>query len=319
MEVKKMHKLALVFAGQGSQYQKMGLDYIEANPKFLEKELTANKILGFDIREVLESDDGRINDTKYAQPLILFSSILAFETFKTLKILPDAVLGFSLGEYSALYATNIFGFEDMMKIILKRSQLMQECASKKPGKMAAILGLSKDVVDDICKVASRDGIVISANYNSPIQIVISGENRAVIRAMELAKEMGAKRVVELNVSGAFHSPLMSEAAEAFYQFIRMIPYQEPTYPIYMNTTALPLESNNLYHEMKRQIESPVYFEQSIKHMIENGITHFIEIGPGKVLSGLIKKIDINCEVINLDKYDDFINLKGWLTEHGFTK
>jgi len=314
-----MHKLALVFAGQGSQYQKMGLDYIEANPKFLEKELTANKILGFDIREVLESDDGRINDTKYAQPLILFSSILAFETFKTLKIVPDAVLGFSLGEYSALYATNIFGFEDMMKIILKRSHLMQECALKKPGKMAAILGLSKDVVDDICKVASRDGIVISANYNSPIQIVISGENRAVIRAMELAKEMGAKRVVELNVSGAFHSPLMSEAAESLYEFIKMIPYQEPTYLIYMNTTALPLESNNLYHEMKRQIESPVYFEQSIKHMIENGITHFIEIGPGKVLSGLIKKIDINCEVINLDKYDDFINLKGWLTEHGFTK
>ena len=284
-----------------------------------EKELTANKILGFNIREVLESDDGRINDTRYAQPLILFSSILAYETLKTHQVVPDAVLGFSLGEYSALYATNIFGFEDMMKIILKRSELMQECAFKKPGKMAAILGLSKDVVDDICKVASRDGIVISANYNSPIQIVISGENRAVYRAMELAKEMGAKRVVELNVSGAFHSPLMSEAAETFYQFIKMIPYQEPKYPIYMNTTALPLVSNNLYHEMKRQMESPVYFEQSIKHMIENGITHFIEIGPGKVLSGLIKKIDINCEVINLDKYDDFINLKGWLTEHGFTK
>lgn len=314
-----MHKLALVFAGQGSQYQKMGLDYIEANPMFIEKELAASKILGFDIREVLESEDGRINDTKYAQPLILFSSILAFETFKSLKIEPDAVLGFSLGEYSALYAANIFEFQDMMRIILKRSQFMQECAIKKPGKMAAILGLSKEVVNDVCKVASKEGVILAANYNSPIQIVISGDSHAVLKAMELAKEMGAKRVVELNVSGAFHSPLMNDAAESLYHYVKTIPYQEPKYPIYMNVTAKPLEPNKLYQYMKLQIESAVYFEQSIKNMIENGITHFIEIGPGKVLSGLIKKIDINCEVTNLDKYEDFINLKGWLIENGFTK
>ena len=314
-----MHKLALVFAGQGSQYQGMGLDYIENSPLFKEKELTASKILGFNIKDVLQSDDGKLNETKYAQPLILFSSILGYETFKTLNVEPDAVLGFSLGEYSALYASNIFTFENIMKIISKRSLFMQECAIQNPGKMAAILGLTKEVVDDVCKVASRDGVVISANYNSPIQVVISGENNALYKAMELAKEMGAKRVVELNVSGAFHSPLMHHAAEELYQYLNSIDYQEPKYPIYMNTTAKPLESKNLYQEMKKQIESPVYFEQSIKNMIEDGITHFIEIGPGKVLSGLIKKIDINCEVTNLDKFADLDNLKGWLIEHGFTK
>jgi len=314
-----MHKLALVFAGQGSQYQRMGLDYIENNPMFKEKEMTASKILGFDMKEILESADARFNETQYAQPLILFSSILGYETFKTLGVKPDAVLGFSLGEYTALYAANVFSYENTMKIISKRSLLMQECASKNPGKMAAILGLSKEVVDNLCKVASRDGVVVAANYNSPIQVVISGESIALYQAMELAKELGAKRVVELNVSGAFHSPLMSEAANNLYEYVKTIPYNEPKYPIYMNTTALPLVANNLYLEMKKQVESSVYFEQSIQQMVQDGITHFIEIGPGKVLSGLIKKIDINCEVTNLDKYSDLDNLKGWLIEHGFTK
>jgi [acyl-carrier-protein] S-malonyltransferase len=314
-----MHKLALVFAGQGSQYQNMGLDYIEHNPKFKEKEMTATNILGFDIRSILESADARFNETQYAQPLILFASILGYETFKKLGVEPDAVLGFSLGEYTALYAANVFSFDEMMKVILKRSLFMQECASKNPGKMAAILGLSKEVVVDICKVASRDGVVVVANYNSPIQVVISGENVALYRAMELAKEMGAKRVVELNVSGAFHSPLMRDAANKLYEYVKTISFNEPKYPIYMNTTALPLVSKNLYEEMKNQIESSVYFEQSIQKMVQDGITHFIEIGPGKVLSGLIKKIDINCEVTNLDKYSDLDNLKGWLIEHGFTK
>ncbi|MDO9628338.1 MAG: ACP S-malonyltransferase [Acholeplasmataceae bacterium] len=314
-----MNKLALVFAGQGSQYKGMGLDFIEADSAFKEHERNASNILGFDVKEVLASDDSRLNETKFAQPLILFSTILGYEAFKSLEVEPKALLGFSLGEYSALYAANVFGFEDIMKIISKRSSLMQECAIKNPGKMAAILGLSSKVVDDICKVSSRDGIVLSANYNSPIQVVISGENGPVIKAMELAKEMGAKRVVELNVSGAFHSPLMNQAAEELYKFIKNIPYNEPKYPIYMNTTAMPLESKNLYHEMKKQIESSVYFEQSIQKMIEDGFTHFIEIGPGKVLSGLIKKININCEVTNLDKYSDLNNLKGWLSEHGFKK
>ena len=314
-----MNKLGLVFSGQGSQYTGMGLDFVEFNPLLKEKELQATQILGYDVKEVLSSSDGRLNETKYTQPLILLSTIFAYESFKSLSVEVEAVAGFSLGEYSAFYASGIFNFEQIIKLINQRSAFMQQCAIQNPGKMAAILGLSPLEVETVCKDASSEGLVLCANYNSPVQTVISGEERAVLKAIELSKMRGAKRAIELNVSGAFHSPLMKDAGDQLYNYVKLIPYQEPVFPVYLNTTAEPLDSKDLYKVMKNQIQTPVYFEQTIRNMAKRGIAHFIEIGPGTVLSGLIKKIDINLEVTNLNKAADLELLKGWLTTHGFIK
>jgi len=314
-----MNKLGLVFSGQGSQYTGMGLDFVEFNPLLKEKELQATQILGYDVKEVLSSSDGRLNETKYTQPLILLSTIFAYESFKSFSVEVEAVAGFSLGEYSAFYASGIFNFEQIIKLIDQRSAFMQQCAIQNPGKMAAILGLSPLEVEAICNDASSEGLVLCANYNSPLQTVISGEERAVLKAVELSKVRGAKRAIELNVSGAFHSPLMKDAGDQLYNYVKLISYHEPVFPVYLNTTAEPLDSKDLYKVMKNQIQTPVYFEQTIKNMKKKGITHFIEIGPGTVLAGLIKKIDINLEVTNLNKTTDLELLKGWLTTHGFIK
>ncbi|MBN2300508.1 MAG: ACP S-malonyltransferase [Acholeplasmataceae bacterium] len=314
-----MGKLAVIFAGQGSQYPNMGLDYLENQPQLKKKIDTASNILGFDVIEVLTSNDSRINETIYTQPLVFLVTMLAYEQFKNLNVSIDAVAGFSLGEYSALYASEIYTFEATLDMIKMRSLAMHQCSNKHPGKMAAILGLSSSVVDLICEEASSDGIVVSANYNSPVQVVISGEEHAVLKAIDLAKQKGAKRAIMLNVSGAFHSPLMREAGDDLALYIKDIAYKEPIFPIYMNTTAKPLIIDNLHQEMKKQIQSSVYFEQTIKQMIEDGFTHFIEIGPGNVISGLIKKIDLNSHVSHLDKLSDLDALKGWLENHGFNK
>jgi len=312
-----MNKLAIIFAGQGSQYTNMGLDFVEKHLSLQEMEKTASSILGFDTKEVLASDDGRLNETIYTQPLTLLASIYAFETLKEMDLNISAFAGFSLGEYSALYASGIFSFEQILRIIKVRSNLMHECALENPGKMAAILGLDSKKVEDICQKASSAGTVVLANYNSPIQSVISGDERAVSLAIEYAKAEGAKRAILLNVSGAFHSPLMKNAGDGLVQYLETIQHQDMDVPLYMNTTAKQLVIQDLYQEMESQIQSSVYFKQMIEHMINDGITHFIEVGPGKVLSSLIKKIDSNVQVSNLDKLEDMNQLKGWLSEYGF--
>ncbi len=313
-----MNKLAIVFAGQGSQYVGMGLDFVETYPSLIEKLDQASRVLGYDVKQVLLTDDGKLNQTRYTQPMMFISTLFAFETLKSLNPTISGLSGFSLGEYSAFYASSIFNFEQMIKLVDYRAKIMDEVSTLTNGKMAAILGLSSKDVEDFCKQV-KHGVVVPANYNSPVQTVISGNEQAVLEAIELAKAKGAKRALLLNVSGAFHSPLMEKAGEDLYKYLIEQNYNDPCYPIYMNTTAKPLITTNLYDEMKKQIYSPVYFEQSIKEMVKDGFTHFIEVGPGTVLSGLIKKIDINLEVTNLGKVTDIDNLKGWLLNHGFTK
>jgi [acyl-carrier-protein] S-malonyltransferase len=313
-----MGKLGIVFAGQGSQYVGMGLDFAKHNENTLQKLHIASRILGYDVEQILLSENGEINQTVYTQPLMLLATIFAFDELKKLNINIDGVLGFSLGEYSAYYAAEVFPFEELVSIVQQRAKFMNDCAIEIPGKMAAIMGLDPQTIEEVCQSIS-EGIVVCANYNSPIQTVISGEEKAVEIACEKCKEKGAKRAMMLNVSGAFHSPLMQKAGENLYNYLNDISYSHPKYPIYMNTTSDVLVEENLKLEMKKQIYSSVLFTQSIKHMEENGFTHFIEVGPGTVLSGLIKKINVNLEVTNLSKIDDLENLKGWLSTHGFTK
>lgn len=313
-----MGKLALVFAGQGSQYAGMGIDYL-SDPKIKELAIQAQEILGYDVEKMLNSDDGTINQTIYTQPLVFLASAFAYEAFKSLNITFDGTTGFSLGEYTALYASGIFDFKTILDIIKMRAQWMNECATKHEGMMAAIIGLDRESVDKACMEASDMGIVVSANYNSPVQVVISGEKNAVAKAMDIAKSMGAKRAIPLNVNGAFHSPLMKSAGDKLQLYLKCVEADYPQKDIYMNATGKKLDFKDLKHLMEMQIQSSVYFEQTINEMVKDGYTHFVEIGPGTVLSGLIKKIDINLNVTHLDHYYELEALKGWLETHGFDK
>lgn len=312
-----MGKLAFVFAGQGSQYINMGLDFLEHQEKLVHFERQANAILGYNTRERISSDDGLIHQTQYTQPLVLLSTIYAYETLKSLGINPDGVCGFSLGEYAALYASSVFSFDEIIKLVSSRASIMHDETKKLPGAMAAILGLTSDVVDNICQEIGQG--VYAANYNSPQQIVISGTEEAIIRAIEEAKNRGAKRAMRLQVSGAFHSPLMMGASKCFEQILQDVHPKQPMIPLYLNTTAQRAHLESLKKEMVKQISSPVRFVESILEMKKDGFTHFIEVGPGAVLSGLIRKIDGDLHVINCDHYADIETVKGWLKEHGFIK
>lgn len=310
-----MKKLALVFAGQGSQFVDMGLDFIDVNPSLITMMTKADEMLGYQTKEVIQSEDGRMNQTRFTQPLVFLSTLFAYETFKTLNAKPEAVLGFSLGEYAAFYAAGLFSFDQLLDIVKVRATLMDEQSKKNPGQMAAILGLSSHDIDMMCRELG-DGIY-PANYNSPVQTVISGYENKIDLAILKAKECGAKRAIKLNVSGAFHSPLMKDAAYLFKDYIDPINVSKAMYPVYLNTTGKALIENQLKSEMVKQIFSPVRFVDAIKNMKDQGFTHFLEIGPGTVLSGLIKKIDTDLDVFHLEKASDLDEVKGWLENHGF--
>jgi [acyl-carrier-protein] S-malonyltransferase len=296
----------------------MGLDFVEYFPVLNKQLHQASNILGYDVRETLSTDDGKLNQTRYTQPMMFLSTVFAYEALQSLNPNISGLAGFSLGEYSAFYAANLFSFEQMIHLVDYRAKMMDEVSVSSDGKMAAILGLSSKDVEEVC-LNVKKGVCVAANYNSPVQTVISGDHEAVLEAIELAKAKGAKRAILLNVSGAFHSPLMEKAGIKLYQYLKDTAFNDPCYPIYMNTTSKPLIPSQLYEEMKKQIYSPVYFEQSIQEMVKAGFTHFIEVGPGSVLSGLIKKIDSTLEVINLGKYSDIDIVKGWLQNHGLIK
>ena len=304
-----MGKLALLFSGQGSHYMGMGLDY---KTNLFRK---AHDILGYCPKDILVNQE-QLDQTLYAQPLIMLKSIIAFEALKD-DMVYDGVLGFSLGEYSAFYASGIFSFEDVLNIVSIRANLMQEATLIHPGGMAAVIGLEQKKIDDICQSLQHRCMI--ANYNSPEQYVISGDIEAIDQAIILLKEQGAKRVIKLNVSGAFHSPLMSLVSDKFKNEIEKFIARKPQVPIYMNQTAQKLKFDDLYGLMATQMSHPVQFVQSIKQMKADGFTHFLEIGPGRTLSTFVKKIDDDLIVMHLDKFSELEDVKGWLAEHGFSK
>lgn len=281
---------AYVFPGQGAQFSGMGLDLFEKSSLAQDFFNKANEILGFSITDIMfEGSEDDLKQTKVTQPAIFLHSVILSkvmgETFE-----PDMVAGHSLGEFSALVANGTLAFEDGLKLVYKRALAMQKACEKQPSTMAAVLGLEDSIVEEVC--AQIDGVVVPANYNCPGQLVISGEIEAVEKACELLKERGAKRALMLPVGGAFHSPLMQPAREELAKAIEATTFHQPSCPIYQNvTTTSVTDPEEIKKNLIEQLTAPVKWTQTMHQMIADGMTSYTEVGPGKVLQGLLKKVN----------------------------
>tara|TARA_B110000090_G_scaffold185595_1_gene213741 strand:+ start:634 stop:1521 length:888 start_codon:yes stop_codon:yes gene_type:complete len=283
---------AYIFPGQGAQFTGMGLDLYKASSKAKELFHQANELLGFDITKIMfEGTAEELKETKVTQPAIfLHSTILAEVLGESFQ--PNMVAGHSLGEISALVANKTLVFKDGLLLVSKRAQAMQEACEATPSTMAAVLSLEDAVVEEIC--AKTPGIVVAANYNCPGQLVISGEVNAINLACEAMKEAGARRALVLPVGGAFHSPLMEPAREELAAAIENTHFSNPACPIYQNvSTTAVIDPSVIKMNLVSQLTAPVKWTQSMQQMIADGATHFIEVGPGNVLQGLMRKIDRN--------------------------
>jgi [acyl-carrier-protein] S-malonyltransferase len=285
---------AYVFPGQGAQFIGMGKDLYDKSPLAKEMFERANILLGFRITDLMFSGtDEDLKQTRVTQPAIfLHSTILASVLGNSFK--PDMVAGHSLGEFSALVANKTMTFEDGLILVSKRALAMQKACEKTPSTMAAILGLGDKIVEEAC--ASVIEVVVPANYNSPGQIVISGSNEGIDKAIEILREKGAKRAIKLSVGGAFHSPLMEPARQELEEAIKNTHFRKPLCPVYQNVNANPsVDPEVIKMNLVSQLTSPVRWTQSVINMISGGASSFVEVGPGNVLSGLIKKV--NREVV----------------------
>ncbi len=285
---------AYIFPGQGAQFVGMGLDLYEKYPLAQELFEQANDVLGFHITDVMfEGTPEDLKQTKVTQPAIFLHSVILSKVMGD-DFKPDMVAGHSLGEFSALVAAGALTFEDGLRLVSQRAQAMQKACELQPSTMAAVLGLDDDIVEKIC--ATTEGVVVAANYNCPGQLVISGEIEAINRACESLKEEGARRALVLPVGGAFHSPLMEPAREQLAAAIENTIFSKPNCPIYQNVTASAItDENEIKANLISQLTSPVRWTQSVQQMIEDGAKHFTEVGPGKVLQGLVKKINREAE------------------------
>ena len=289
---------AYIFPGQGAQFSGMGLDLYENSPTAQQLFEKANSILGFSITDIMfEGSAEDLKQTKVTQPAIFLHSVILAKTLgETFK--PDMVAGHSLGEFSALVAAGALTFEDGLNLVSQRAQAMQKACEIKPSTMAAVLGLEDDVVEKICE--DTEGVVVAANYNCPGQLVISGEVEAINRACEAMKEAGARRALVLPVGGAFHSPMMEPAREELAAAIENTTFSKPNCPIYQNVTASAItDEDEIKANLISQLTAPVRWTQSVQKMIEDGAKHFTEVGPGKVLQGLVRKINREAETASV--------------------
>ena len=290
-------KKAFVFPGQGAQFVGMGKNLYDSSSEAKAMFEKANEILGFRITDLLFSGtDEDLRQTKVTQPAIFLHSVILAHTLGK-KFNPDMVAGHSLGEFSALVAAHALSFEDGLVLVSKRAMAMQKACEAEPSTMAAILGLADDVVEGIC--AGIYEVVVPANYNSPGQLVISGSIKGIEIAMEKLKEAGAKRALPLKVGGAFHSPLMEPARQELAQAINETAFNAPICPIYQNVNAKAVtDPSQIKENLISQLTSPVRWTQIMQNMIADGATTFIEVGPGTVLQGLVKKVDSSIEAFS---------------------
>ena len=295
-----MTKTAFLFAGQGAQYLGMGKELYDFYPIVKETIDKASQVLGYDLRQLIDQEENKLNQTRYTQPAILATSVAIYRLLVEKGLKPDMVAGLSLGEYSALVASGALDFEEAIALVAKRGAYMEEAAPAGSGKMVAVLNTPVDVIEEVCKKASEFGVVTPANYNTPSQIVIGGEVVAVDRTVELLKEAGAKRILPLNVSGPFHTALLEPASQKLAEVLTEVQFNDFNCPLVGNTEAKIMEKDRIAELLTRQVKEPVRFYESISLMKEAGVTRFIEVGPGKVLSGFVKKIDRTADLANVE-------------------
>ena len=289
---------AILFPGQGSQKVGMGKTHFDENPIFKKLVLQANNLLGYSLSDIMfEGPAETLTQTRFTQPAIFVHSVALF---RTISEQPDMVAGHSLGEISALEVSGVLSFETALELVALRGKLMQEAGNNQPGTMAAVIGMEDATVDEICKQATDEiqKPVVPANYNCPGQLVVSGDVDAVKKAVELAKEKGCRLAKMLPVSGAFHSPLMKPAYDAFKEKLDLIDFSNPSCPIYSNFTAKPTtDPAEIKKNLLNQLVNPVRWTQTLINMEKGGTKRFIEVGPGKVLQGLVKRTLKN---VNID-------------------
>lgn len=302
-----MRKIAFVFPGQGAQKVGMGREMAENFSEAREIFEKADRALGFSLSTLCwDGPEEELKKTVNTQPAILTTSVACLRMLERERITPMMVAGHSVGEYAALVAAGVLTFEEALKLVRRRGELMHEAGSTAPGTMAAVIGMDYQVIRETCALAATTGVVEVANFNTPDQIVISGEQHAVAKATEILKEKGARKIAPLNVSAAFHSSLMRSAAEKLSTEFDLYNFRNPKVPLVANINAHGLKDGmSIRSALKRQILGNVLWADSIKNIINSGVDTFIEVGPGKALSGMIRKIDKYVQVFNVEDSDSY--------------